>query len=875
MAAVDPAVAGRSVRPARDADSAALIDLIEKIWAEYPGIVLDVDGEEPWLRAPAQAYATTGGELFVAEDAGVPVATIAWRPAGDGVAELKSLYVAAAGRRGGLGSGLVRFIEDRARRAGAERMILWTDTRFADAHRLYERLGYRATGRERELGDRSQTEEYEYEKPLRAPLTDRRPTERRNHGDVFVDDYEWLRDREDPEVIAHLRAENAYAEAVTADQASLRRAIFDEIRSRTEETDLSVPWRRGEWWYYRRTVEGSQYALHCRVPARGDDWTPPVIDPAAPPADEMIMLDENAEADGHAFFSLGASAVSDDGKLLAYAVDVTGNEKFTLRFRDLATGNDLADTIPETFYGTVWAPDSASVTYLVVDETWRPHEVRRHVLGSDPAQDRVIFREDDPTLWTAIDRSADHRTLIISAGNSEVSETRLIDFAELDASDRVEPRVVLPRAAGALYAVEPLDLDGRRELLITHNRDGAENSMVSLLAVDELPLPLAEQHWRTVVPHHDDVRIAVAFPAAGQLCVGLRRDAIPTVAFAPLDGLAGDASVELSSPDFGEQLYSCDVVRASLEAPVVRLGYESFVTPGRVYDYDPAGGELLLRKEIPVRGGYRAEDYLAERVWARAEDGTAIPVTLVRRRDLDPGIPQPTIVYGYGSYEISMDPDFRIPRLSLLDRGVLYAIAHVRGGGELGRRWYTDGKKQHKINSFTDFVAVTRHLVESGRSDPDRIGAMGGSAGGLLMGAVANLAPELYRVIVAQVPFVDALTSILDPELPLSALEWEEWGNPITDAEAYKTIKAYTPYENIRPAAYPRIAAVTSLDDTRVLYVEPAKWVARLREVTTGDEPIVFKIEMDGGHGGGSGRYKGWEDIAWDYAFLLDGLGIR
>ncbi|WP_392508711.1 GNAT family N-acetyltransferase [Naumannella halotolerans] len=857
------------LRPVRDTDSAALIELIGGIWSEYPGIILDVDAEEPWMRSPATAWAEHAGDLWVLERDGVLVASVGWRPAA-GAAELKSLYVAAQARGSGLGAALVRAAETAAADAGCRELILWTDTRFTDAHRLYERLGFSRRSDVRELNDLSQTKEYLYVKPLQAPIAEKRPITRTHHGETFVDDYEWLRDRDDPQVLAHLHAENDYAAAVTAGQAKLRQSIFDEIKARTQETDLSVPRRRGDWWYYGRMVEGEQYGLHCRVPAGGQDWTPPVIDPNDPPAQEQILLDENAEADGHAFYSLGAATVSDDGNLLAYAVDHAGNEKFTLKVRDLRTGDELADEIPNTFYGPVWAPDASAIFYLVVDDSWRPYQVRRHLLGTAAEADQVIWTEDDTTMWTGIDRSADHRTLIIGIGNSEVSENQLLDLTDPAA----EPQVVLGRDAGVLYSVEPVDIDSQRWLIITHDSDGARNSMVSILAAEEISLPRAEQVWRTVVPHDDRVRITSAAPAAGQLFVGLRRDTVPTIGYVPLTEITA-GEVTLQTPEFETELHSVELIAADLQAPLVRLVYETYLTPARVYDFVPDSAELLLRKENPVRGGYDPQAYRAEREWASAADGTQIPLTVIRRADLSPDNgPHPSIVYGYGSYEISMDPGFSISRLSLLDRGVVYVIAHVRGGGELGRGWYVEGKKLAKINSFTDFVDSTRYLIDAGWADRSRIGAMGGSAGGLLMGAVANLAPELYAVIVAQVPFVDALTSILDPDLPLSALEWEEWGNPITDPAVYAAMKAYTPYENIREVDYPRIAAVTSLDDTRVLFVEPAKWVQRLREVSTGTELIVFKIEMDGGHGGGSGRYKGWEEVAWDYAFLLDGIGI-
>ncbi|MCE3294174.1 MAG: oligopeptidase, partial [Arthrobacter sp.] len=397
--------------------------------------------------------------------------------------------------------------------------------------------------------------------------------------------------------------------------------------------------------------------------------------------------------------------------------------------------------------------------------------------------------------------------------------------------------------------------------------------MVSLVEPSELAKPLAEQQWTTVVEHSDDVRVNGAGVTSTHMVVSVRKDTIERVQVISLAGLGTPAQEPAVEPAFDEELYTAGVGGSDYEAPVIRLGYTSYFTPSRVYDFvlptagQPAG-ELLLRKESPVLGGYNGDDYVATREWAEAEDGTRIPLSVLRHKAVARDSTAAGLIYGYGSYELSMDPGFGIARLSLLDRGIVFVIAHIRGGGELGRHWYENGKKLSKKNTFTDFIAATDWLAASGWVAPDRIAALGGSAGGLLMGAVANLAPEKYAAIVAEVPFVDALNTILDPELPLSALEWEEWGNPIKDPAVYEYMKSYTPYENVRPAAYPKIAAVTSFNDTRVLYVEPAKWVQELRNKTTASEPIVMKIEMDGGHGGASGRYVQWRERAWDYAFI-------
>jgi oligopeptidase B len=715
------------------------------------------------------------------------------------------------------------------------------------------------------------------------PVARKVPVERTHHGDTFVDNYEWLRDKESAEVVAHLKAENTYQEAVTAHQEPLREAIFQEIKGRTKETDLSVPHRKDGWWYYSRSVEGKEYGIQCRVKAQDTadriaDWTPPAIEPGIEIPGEQILLDGNVEAEGQPFFSVGGTAVTVDGNLYAYAVDNSGDERFTLRIKDLRTGELLPDVIENVFYGVSFSPDGTRIFYTVVDDSWRPYQVKAHVLGRPVAEDVVIYQEDDAAMWLGFELSADRRHLVLGIGCSEYSETRLLRFD--DPAQAVT--TVISRNERVLYEAEPFLLAGpdgqaTERILLTHNR-GAINSMVSLTEPAELEKPLSAQQWQTVVEHSDDVRVNGAGVTSTHLIVSIRKDTIERVQVTGLAGLGTADQQAPVEPVFDEELYTAGVGGSDYDAPVIRLGYTSYFTPSRVYDFvlptaERPAGELLLRKESPVLGGYDGSDYVATREWATAADGTRIPLSVLRHKSIKQDSTAAGLVYGYGSYEMSMDPGFGIARLSLLDRGVVFVIAHIRGGGELGRHWYEDGKKLAKKNTFTDFVAATDWLAGSGWVDPSRIAALGGSAGGLLMGAVANMAPEKYAAIVAQVPFVDPLTSILDPELPLSALEWEEWGNPITDPQAYSYMKSYSPYENVREAAYPKIAAVTSFNDTRVLYVEPAKWVQELRSKTTGSEPIVMKIEMDGGHGGASGRYVQWRERAWDYAFIADALG--
>ncbi|WP_098465463.1 S9 family peptidase [Isoptericola jiangsuensis] len=714
--------------------------------------------------------------------------------------------------------------------------------------------------------------------PVEPPSADRRPHERTHHGHTFVDHYEWLRAKDDPEVVAHLEAENAWTRAQVAHLAPLRRAVFTEIKDRTLETDLSVPTRQGGYWYYSRTLEGSQYPLHARVPVTDPaDWTPPALEPGEPPAGEQVVLDENAEAAGHEFFSLGSFSVSGDGRLLVHAVDTTGDERYTLRVRDLEAGTNLPDEVPGTFPGAVVTPDGRYVFYPTVDDAWRPYRIWRHEIGTPTTDDVVVLEEPDERFWVGVGLSRSQRFLQIELGSKNTSESWL-----LEADDPTgDFRPVWTRREGVEYTVEHARLGGRDVLLALHDDDARNFELVAL----DVPAPGAgpadPADARVVVPHDPQVRLESVDAFAGHVVLGLRRGATPRVAVVALDDAAPDGPWVPRELEFDEPLYSAAIgANPEPDAPLLRVTGTSFVTPPTVFDVDLATGERVVRRRQPVLGGYDPADYVQRREWATAEDGTRIPISLVWRRDavtLDAAgtgaDPAPLLLYGYGAYEISMDPYFSVPRLSLLDRGVVFAVAHVRGGGEMGRAWYEEGRTDRKMNTFTDFVACARHLVEAGWTAPDRMVADGGSAGGLLMGAVTNLAPEMFAGVLAGVPFVDALTSILDPSLPLTVVEWEEWGNPLADPEVYAYMRSYSPYENVPDDAshYPRILAVTSLHDTRVLYVEPAKWVARLRAAGA---PALLKIEMSAGHGGVSGRYARWEEIAFEHAWTLDVLGL-
>ena len=691
------------------------------------------------------------------------------------------------------------------------------------------------------------------------PVAKKIPFERKHHGDTVIDHYEWLRDKEDPEVIAFLEQQNEYTTAHTADLADLRADIYSEIKGRTQETDMSVPTRRGQYWYYARTEEGKQYALRARCPIAGpDDWTPPTVEPGQSVQGEEILLDSNVEAEGTDFFSLGALSVSEDGNLLAYSVDTAGDERYTMRFKDLRTGELLADEIRDTAPGALWSLDGNHVFYQTVDEAWRPDTVWRHDLGAG-TPDVKVFHEPDEQYWVGIGGTRSDKYLMITLGSKITTEVRI-----LDATDPTgEFTVVWPREEGVEYGVEHAVIDGRDRFLILHNKN-AEN-------FELLDAPVADPtDTRVMVPHDPEVRIEDVDAFAGQLVLSYRREALPRLSIAQLDGSGTPEFVEVS---FDEELYSAGLGgNPEWAAPRLRIGYTSFINPTEVFDLDVATGERTLLKRQQVLGDFDPADYEQYRDWATASDGTKIPLSVIRRREHADG-PAPTLLYGYGSYESSNDPGFSISRLSLLDRGVVFVIAHIRGGGEMGRHWYETGKTLTKKNTFTDFVAAAQHLIDTGVTTPKQLVGEGGSAGGLLIGAVANLAPELFNGILAVVPFVDPLTSILDPSLPLTVIEWDEWGNPLADKTVYEYMKSYSPYENVDAKPYPQILAVTSLNDTRVLYTEAAKWVARLQDSTTGDAPILLKTEMKAGHGGVSGRYKQWEEVAFEYAWVLRQTG--
>ena len=689
------------------------------------------------------------------------------------------------------------------------------------------------------------------------PAAPRRPHVLRAHGDERVDDWYWLREREDPDVISYLEAENAFTESALAHTEALQKELYAEIVNRVLETDVSAPAHRGVWDYFARTYEGSQYAVHGRRP-RG----------AAVDVDEMVLLDENELASGHDYFSLGGAAVSPDQKLLAYSVDFNGGERHELRIRDLATGRDLTDRIPDTYYGLAWANDNETLFYVRPDDAVRPYQVWRHTLGTPTGDDVLVYQDDDEYFFVNVSRTRTGRYIFVSTESKTTSETWFIDA---DAPTEA-PRLVAAREPGIEYQVDhhgaPPAPEGTGDrFLVLTNADGAANFKLQVAPV-ETP---DRAHWTDLVPHAPDVRLEDVDAFAHHLVLSERTNGLERLRVLDLDDPDSSHIIEMPDP-----VYSVwSGANLEYETTTLRYDYTSLVLPVSSYDYDLTTRTSTLVKQQEVLGGYDPSAYTSARLWATATDGTQIPISLVHRNDVPLDGTAPAMLYGYGSYEISIEPSFSSVRLSLLDRGFVYAIAHIRGGGEMGRGWYEAGRLANKTHTFTDFIASAESLVEAGYTSPELLAARGASAGGLLMGAIVNLRPDLFRAIVAQVPFVDAVTTMLDETLPLTITEWEEWGNPVEDASMYALMKSYSPYDNVEAKDYPAMLVPGGLNDPRVQYWEPAKWVAKLRATKTDNRTLLLKTEMGAGHGGPSGRYDAWRDEALVLSFVLDQLGIE
>ena len=676
----------------------------------------------------------------------------------------------------------------------------------------------------------------------KPPIAKRVPHERTVHGDTVVDDWYWLLDRDDPDTIPYLEAENTYTEQQTEHLAPLRERLFDEIKARVQETDLSVPAKRGPWWYLTRTEEDRQYAIVCRRPAPGDE------------AGEQVLLDGNALAGDSPYFALGVVDVSPDHSVLAYSTDHDGDERYVLRFKDLNTGELLADEIPGTYYGSAWAADNRTFFYVTVDDASRPHRLWRHELGTRAEDDVLVFHEDDERFHLGVGLTRSQQLIVLTVESKITTEQHVLDAHEPEGAFQV----IEPRQQGVEYSV---DHQGDLFVILSNATDPD-------FALYTAPVGKSVRAaWRELWAPGEGTRITDAEAFADHLVVHYRKNAATHLRVFPNEGEPFDI-------EFEEEVRSVEPdANYEYETSTFRLAYESLVTPPSVYDFDLGTRGLVLRKQQPVLGGFDSANYVSAREWATAPDGTRVPISIVHRRDVPLDGTAPALLYGYGSYEIAIDPYFSAIRLPLLDRGMVFAIAHIRGGGEMGRSWYEHGKLLEKPNTFTDFVASAEHLCAVGYTSPERLAARGGSAGGLLMGAVANLAPGQFRAIVAEVPFVDALNTILDPTLPLTVTEWEEWGNPIESEDVYRCMKSYSPYENVEATPYPAILATAGLNDPRVGYHEPAKWVAKLRSTAPRERTLLLKTEMGMGHSGPSGRYDTWREQAFVGSFLIDELG--
>lgn len=677
------------------------------------------------------------------------------------------------------------------------------------------------------------------------PRAARRPWSGNWHGREVSDPWHWLRDPaypelRDPDVLAYLEAENAYFQAVMAPLEPAVEALYAEIRGRQQEDDAAVPWRDGDWDYRWRFEAGGQYRIWSRVPRDGGV--------------EQTLLDENVLAASHDYFRLGGLAVNPAGQLLAYSSDTDGSERFRIEVLDLATGQMLPDRIDNTLGEPVWCAGGDAFLYLVLNDNWRPFEVRLHRLGTDPAADAVLYTEQDESFFVGVGETQDRAFLVIASGDHVTSEVRVLPAA----LPETEPLLISARRTGHEY-----DVDHAHGRFWIRSNDTHENFRI-VSAPDDAP---GEAHWREeIAPNeHDYLLDHTCF--RDHLVIHERRDGLDAIRIRDWQG--NEHFVSFPEPAYSVGLGS----NAEFTAPVLRLGYASMVTPDTVFDYDIATRELRPRKVRRIPSGYDPERYVTERLWLPARDGVSVPVSLVRRRDLPLDGGGRLYLTGYGAYGSAFSPTFSAARLSLLERGYSCAIAHIRGGDDLGYGWYQAGKLDQRWNTFNDFEDAARGLIAAGYSSPGRIAISGGSAGGELMGVVMNQAPELWGAVVAHVPFVDVLQTMLDGSLPLTPIEWPEWGNPIESAEHFDLIRSYSPYDNVVEGHYPPLLVTAGINDPRVTYWEPAKWVAKLRELRRDDNVMLLKTNMNAGHGGVSGRWDSLRELAEEYAFILAACG--
>lgn len=679
-----------------------------------------------------------------------------------------------------------------------------------------------------------------------APLAPRRPVTIERFGHVWTDEYAWLRDPgypvvTDPAILAYLQAENEYFERVMAPERSRIERLHAELKARIKDDDASVPVVENGFAYHWRFFEGAQYRTWYRRRLHA--------------AEPEVLLDENGLAAGKDYFSLRALEVSPDGSLLAYTTDEDGSERYRLHLRRLDGGEELADLVSNISGAVEWAEDGRTLLYVELNDKLRPFRVRAHRLGEDPARDAVIYEEQDPAFFVSLGKTRSRRFILIASGTHVTREIRLLDARDPEAP----PRLVSERREGHRYS-----LDHAQDRLWILTNDRHEN--YRLVSADEGEP--SEQGWREEIAGDDHHYLLTVSCFADFLVLAERADGLPHLRIRHYDG--AERVIEFAEPVYTVMLGD----NREFATDRIRVSYTSMVTPPSVIDYVVATRELIVRKEQEIPSGYDKTRYVTRRLMAPAPDGELVPVTIVQPKDFPPDGGGPLFLYGYGSYGHGLDPAFAPSRLSLLDRGMAFAYAHVRGGDEMGYRWYWDGKLDRKINSFTDFIAAAEYLIKEGYTQAGRIAIKGGSAGGMLMGAVANLRPELWGCVVADVPFVDVLNTMLDASLPLTPIEWPEWGNPIEDPAAFERIRGYSPYDNVRPQAYPPMLVTAGISDPRVTYWEPAKLVAKLRATKTDTNPLLFKINMGAGHFGKSGRFDALYELAEQYAFVFRCLGI-
>ena len=679
---------------------------------------------------------------------------------------------------------------------------------------------------------------------MNPPVAEKRPSELAIHGDTRIDNYYWLRERENPEVIAYLNEENAYREAVMKETEKLQENLYQEIVGRIKQDDQSVPYLKNGYYYYSRYEEGKEYPIYCRKPGSLD-------------AKEEVMLNVNEMAEGYTYFAVSGLSVSTNNRYLSFGVDTLSRRIYTIFVKDLTTGKILDDQIPVTTGGSTWANDNKTLFYTRKDEqTLRSKAIHKHIMGTTASDDQLVYSEDDETFVTHVYKTKSEKYIVIASGSTMTNEYMVLN------ADRPEGelRVIQPRIRGLEYSVSHFE----DHFYIVTNLD-AKNFRLMKTPVDKTTM----ENWTEVIAHRSDVMLEGIDLFSNYMVVDERKDGLNHLRIINMK----DGSEHYI--DFWEEVYTAGVsYNPEFDTETLRFSYTSLTTPGSVYDYNMVTREKELLKQQEVLGDFDPENYEAKRIYATASDGKKIPMSVVYRKGMELNGENPALIYGYGSYGSTTDPGFSSVRLSLLDRGFLYAIAHIRGGQIYGREWYEDGKLLNKMNTFTDFNSCSEALINSGYTNPDRLYAMGGSAGGLLMGAVINLRPELYNGVIAAVPFVDVVTTMLDETIPLTTGEYDEWGNP-NEKEYYDYMLSYSPYDQVEEKEYPHLLVTTGLHDSHVQYWEPAKWVAKLRDMKTGDNLLLMYCNMDTGHGGASGRFERFRETAMEYAFLFMLEGIE